>query len=159
MSEISAKDRKELFMILRGTRKSLEFYAKWYRKTFEEWIRTLEMLRMYSVSGNVPDIPVDYDFVGSIDLGDLRDQLNSLHPDLYGIYCRSLEDVDLQDLDTTLVIKTPTGWSNKQIKDDYNLPTQRYRELLLTGDSVLNSFRMNEGLPRIFRDFQEESPS
>jgi hypothetical protein len=159
MSGISGKDRKELFMILRGPRKSLEFYAKWYRKTFEEWIRTLEMLRMYSVSSSVPDIPVDYDFVGSIDLGNARDQLNSLHPDLYGIYCLSLEDVDLQELEATSIIKTPTGWHNKQIKDSYNLSTQQYRELLLTGDSILNKLRVNEGLRGIFRDFQEESTS
>jgi hypothetical protein len=156
LSEISGKDRRSLFMILRGPRKSLEFYAKWYRKTFEEWIRTLEMLRMYSVSNHIPEIPVDYDFIGSVDLLGLQDKLNSLHPDLYDIYCLSLEDLDLEALEETFLMKTPGGWSSKQIKDKYNLSTQQYRELLLTGDKVLNAFRVNEGLHRIFRDIQEE---
>jgi hypothetical protein len=157
ISEVSGKDRKELFAVLRGPRKSLEFYAKWYRKTFEEWIRALELLRMYSVSSNVPDIPVNYDFDGSADLRKMQSRLNALHPDLYDIYCLSMEDLDLNHLESDLVMKTPTGWSNKRIKEQYNLSTQQYRELLLAGDTVLNTLRLNEGLHRVFRDIQKES--
>lgn len=157
MSEVSGKDRKELFKILRGPTKSLEFYARWYRKTFEEWIRTLEMLRMYTVSSNIPEIPVDYDVDGSVDLKSVQNQLNSLHPDLYDIYCLSLEDTDVTDLESEFTLKTPIGWSSKQVKEKYNLSTQQYRELLLAGDTVLNTFRLNEGLQRVFRDIQKES--
>lgn len=159
LRRVSYKTRKELHAILKGDRESLEFYAQWYRKTLGEWIELLEMLRTYSVSYDLPEIPIIPDLESSADVGRFHNRLVTLHPDLYEIYCSSLEDIDLGRLEETLVIPTPRGWSNKSIKDQFGLTTEQYREMLIRGDSVLNEFRANAGLPRIRRDFQEESPS
>lgn len=156
ISEISAIDRKELNSLIRGGRKSLEFYAQWYRKTLEEWIRTLETLRTYAGSNHIPEIPIIYDFDGEMELKRFQSRLDDLHPDLYAIYISSLETTHLEDLDAGAVI-TPRGWDNKTLKNKYDLTSQQFREMLLNGDKVLNEFRLNEGLPTICRDIQIES--
>lgn len=155
IGEISSFDRKELHSIIRGGRKSLEFYAQWYRKTLEEWIRTLETLRTYAGSNHIPEIPIIYDLDGELELKRFQSHLDDLHPDLYAIYCSSLETTNLEELDAGAII-TPRGWDNKTLKDTYNLSSQQYREMLLLGDTVLNDFRINEGLQPICRDVQVE---
>lgn len=156
---LSSEDSKALYDLLLGPKKSLVFYAQWYRKGFSEWIRLLEILQMYTVSDIIPEIPISYDFDSALDLRKFERQLGDLHPSLYDIYTDSLDSLDLDELNNTLIIRTPYGWNSKQTKDRHTLTTQQYRDLLIKGDMVLNKFRVAVGLPRVFRDFQAKSPS
>lgn len=159
VNQLSLLDLKELHHIIIGKNKSLEYYAQWYRKSLKEWIHILELLRTYSVSNDVPDLPVTPNTDRCVDLIRLRNRLEAIRPNLSNIYVESMEDVDLNRTEDELMLVTPRGWSTKHIKERFGLTSEEYKNLLLDGDRILNEFRVNEGLQKLHRDFQKESSS
>lgn len=157
LNSLSTPDRKKLYDLLWGPRRSLAFYAKWYRKSFIEWVGLLETVLTFSVTTQTQETPVTYDLEASMDLHRFRHEAESIHPDLYAVYIASLDNTDISALESERVISTPKGWDNKYIKDRFGLTDQQYREMLVTGDRVLNKMRVDAGIPRIRRRIQEKS--
>jgi hypothetical protein len=147
----------ELHALLMGARRSLSYYAKLYRKNYKFWIKTLEALKELTVHTFIPEVESSYDIDRVLTLKRLHDRMDVEHPNLFEVYCFSISDVDINKLNTNMVVHTPKGWLNRNIKDRFGLETDELKILLEKGDQILNEFRANEGLPPIQRTVWSKS--
>jgi len=150
-------DLSEINSLLTGERKSLSYYAKLYRKSYDEWIRLLESVKEFSYLHDISEeTEMEISMDNLITLKRFKDKLNKVHPKLYEIYCHSICDTDTDRLNEKLEVFTPRGWLNKDIKELYDLTSPEFKQLLEEGDRVLNEFRKNEGLRPIQRKLWSE---
>jgi hypothetical protein len=151
-------DILKIHHLLSGTRKSLSYYAKLYRKSYRDWVSILESVKTLASSSLLsPDKETFPDLDKYLVLKELKEKMSSVHPNLFEIYCYALSDVDINTLNITHTVQTPRGWLNKDIKDRFGIESHEFHCLLEEGDKLLNEFRAYEGLPPVQRRFWAQS--
>lgn len=155
---MDSDDMLKIHELLSGTRKSITYYGKLYRKTYRDWVSILESVKTLAASSLLsPDKEVFPDMDRYLVLKQLKEKMAAVHPNLFEIYCYALSDVDVNNLNTTYIVQTPRGWLNKDIKDRFDIESYEFRSLLEEGDKLLNEYRSYEGLPPIQRRFWSKS--
>jgi len=142
---LSNKDHHKLRQLLYGAEHSLTRYAQLYRKTLLEFILILEEVHMFKSNFLTPDVAVSYDFEEQLDLHTLKERFSNVHPQLFQIYCESLEEADVDFTVSPFQLSIPNGWTSKDIKDRYGLTTQQFKDLLNEGNNLINAVRPKHG--------------
>jgi hypothetical protein len=148
---LSPSDHRRLYDLTRGEKQSLTNYAQMSRKTFDEWIKILEEVSMFSTQTITPDMAmvINYDLESELDLSDLRRRFSKVNPQLYEMFCECLEEQEFQVADGMINLEMPRGWSGRDLKDRYGLSTEQVKELLGEASSIINHLRSSNGLPNI----------
>jgi hypothetical protein len=150
VDRLSPWDKKLMTQLLVHETGSIRAYGLNYRKPYQEWLGLLRAVRNYKTTHLFSEA-VTYDFDRLVTFSDLKEQMDQIDPRLFPVYCMSFYVVDLDVLGDTGSIQTPRGWISKEICELFDLQLEEYKDILVSGDEILNNFREHEGLPAIQR--------